>query len=438
MSTESQICTFSKGADGHHLIFKREQLTACPIDDLKKNYLTSLRDVLRYDTVNAIRITKFKITGSTKIDSQLKIWLMAANWLSKIVFKTKELNSNRLQKNTYATLRSFGLRSSPSCNICKVVTAAYKTAKTLNKWELAVFKSQIMSITWKCDFRLGRRGLTLWDEVLTVHDPRPFPLTGLRGSSIKKVKNEWYLLLTHDVEIPKPKKKGSIVGVDFGVKRLMAATNSENSKTFFFKGGRLNHRRACIRRTRSKIQTVGTRSSRRLLKRLAGNEASVTEVLLHTASKALVRYAVENGARRIVLEDLTNIRDRTVSARKEFRAAVNRWPFANGQFKIAYKAAAQGIAVEKVSPVNTSRGCSACGHVSASNRKGLRFHCVKCGYSDDADRNASKNIRLRSISIRHNQVEMGSRSTPESSEPSEIPVLSPARCGDASGVQVRG
>jgi IS605 OrfB family transposase len=235
----------------------------------------------------------------------------------------------------------------------------------------------------------------------------------------------WYLILAHLVDVPEPKTEGCIIGVDFGVKRLMVATNSANSRTFFFKGGELNHRRTCIRNTRAQIQSVGSRSSRRLLQRMRHNEAAVTGHLLHVASKALVKYAVDNGARRIVLEDLTNIRDSSLRTRKDHRAKINRWPFAQGQFKITYKAQNVGIAVEKVDPRNTSRGCSACGYVSPSNRHGLRFHCKKCGHQEDADRNASVNIRLRSIVAAQAADAMGSFQPPESAEPLDILTDSP-------------
>ncbi len=45
----------------------------------------------------------------------------------------------------------------------------------------------------------------------------------------------------------------------------------------------------------------------------------------------------------------------------------------------------------------TSQTCSKCGHVSRSNRKGKQFKCVHCGFSLDADLNASRNIAIFSM-----------------------------------------
>jgi IS605 OrfB family transposase len=150
---------------------------------------------------------------------------------------------------------------------------------------------------------------------------------------------------------------------------------------------------------------------------MSGNEAAVTGHLLHVASKALVSYAVEVGAQRIVCEDLSNVRDAALKKGKDLRSKVHRWPYAKGQFFIAYKAAAAGIGFELVDPRNTSRGCPRCGYVSASNRKGLRFKCGQCGHQDDSDRNASKNIRLRSVLASQCVDRTGSPKSPEICNP---------------------
>jgi transposase len=49
--------------------------------------------------------------------------------------------------------------------------------------------------------------------------------------------------------------------------------------------------------------------------------------------------------------------------------------------------------VEKVNPAFTSQRCSACGHVDANSRESqARFACTACGFADNADVNAARNI----------------------------------------------
>jgi putative transposase len=49
--------------------------------------------------------------------------------------------------------------------------------------------------------------------------------------------------------------------------------------------------------------------------------------------------------------------------------------------------------VEKIKHAFTSQRCSACGHVDARSRESqARFVCTVCGYADNADVNAARNI----------------------------------------------
>ena len=368
--------------------------------------------------MKAIRTVKIKFSGDERHYDVLCLrYLDALNWLSPIVFETKELNSGKLQKQFYGTVREkFQIPSQLTCALFRQVTATYKTAKSNKRWKLAVYRKPAIPVTYRRDFSRNRKGVTIFGKPVELIGPR-IPDTGWKDSKIRRVRKQWYLILSHEIDIPEPKTKGCVVGVDFGVKRLMTSTNSNNPITFFFKGGRLNHRRSCIRRTRAAVQSVGTKSSRRLLGRMSGNEAAVTDALLHEASKKLVSYAVTVGAQRIVCEDLSNIRDSSLKKGKDLRSKVHRWPYAQGQFFVQYKAAAQGIEFELVDPRDTSRGCPRCGNVSASNRKGLHFKCGQCGHQDDADRNAAENVRLRSVVASHCVSTTGSTKSPEIYDP---------------------
>lgn len=387
--------------------------------------------------MKAIRTTKCKIGVSAHFDALVVSYLAAACWVSRQVFSSKELNSNRLSKAFYGTVREkFGIPSQLTCSLFRQVTATYKTQKALGKWNLCVYKRPTMPLTYRRDLLQNKKGITILGNPVALLHPS-IPGDGWKDSKLRRVGKLWYLCLAHETDIPEPKTEGCIVGCDFGIKRLMVATNSANNKTFFFKGGVENHRRSCIRRERASIQSVGTKGSRRLLRRMSGHEAAVTVSLLHRASKQLVGYADANGARAICLEDLANIRDSSLSKGKDLRSKVCRWPYAQARFFIAYKAAAAGIETEVTDPRNTSRGCPRCGHVSASNRKGLHFCCQKCDHKDDADRNASVNIRLRSVVAAQRATPTGSFEAPKNSEPVilplERPVIRHSGCGVGSG-----
>ena len=79
------------------------------------------------------------------------------------------------------------------------------------------------------------------------------------------------------------------------------------------------------------------------------------------------------------------------------KAELNKSILDQGWFEfrrqLEYKQQWRGGLVVAVNPRNTSRKCSVCGHIAAANRTTQsRFECVECGYTENADINAAKNI----------------------------------------------
>src|SRR5262249_3936827 len=141
-------------------------------------------------------------------------------------------------------------------------------------------------------------------------------------------------------------------------------------------------------RSRRSYQRTGTKSAKPRLKRLARREANYRRNENHRIAKELVRLAKDTG-RGIGLEDLKHIRERTTVRAKD-RAKHSGWAFAQLQCFVCYKAKLAGVPVVFVDARNTSRTCSACGHCEKANRKSqAEFACVHCGFSDQADRNAT-------------------------------------------------
>ena len=65
---------------------------------------------------------------------------------------------------------------------------------------------------------------------------------------------------------------------------------------------------------------------------------------------------------------------------------------------LSYKAENAGKKVVKVNPKNTSKTCNRCGNVKT--KLGLEervYRCEVCGYEEDRDLNAAKNILCRAI-----------------------------------------
>ncbi|WP_220197544.1 zinc ribbon domain-containing protein [Ktedonospora formicarum] len=73
---------------------------------------------------------------------------------------------------------------------------------------------------------------------------------------------------------------------------------------------------------------------------------------------------------------------------------MHSWSFAQFHAFLSYKAQEKGIDVVKIDPRHTSQTCSRCGHQARNNRRSQSlFLCRVCGFSLNADLNASRNIR---------------------------------------------
>ena len=198
---------------------------------------------------------------------------------------------------------------------------------------------------------------------------------------------------TCDVTESEPIPSEGVLGVDLGVVNI--AVDSDGA---VYSGKTINNVRFRHRRLRTKLQKKGTRSAKRLLKKLLGKEARFAKNVNHTISKQVVTLA--QGTRRaIALEDLGGIRKR-VTVRRDQRATLHTRSGSFFQLRmfLAYKAQLAGVTVIPVDPRNTSRTCPQCGCVDKRNRPTQRkFSCVSCGFSGFADHIAARNIASRAV-----------------------------------------
>ncbi len=199
------------------------------------------------------------------------------------------------------------------------------------------------------------------------------------------------MLATCEVEEPEVKEVAGYLGVDLGIVNL--ATDSDGH---VYAGGQVNGLRRRHAKLRSRLQSRGTKSARRLLRKRSRKEQCFAADVNHCIAKKLVvgewHLFAERTGRGMALEDLTGIRER-VRVRKAQRRQHSAWAFDDLRKKIAYKARLLGIPVIAVNPRNTSRTCHECGHCEKGNRQSqARFECQSCGHVSNADYNAARNI----------------------------------------------
>jgi putative transposase len=319
----------------------------------------------------------------------------ACNRLSELAWAAKEFGHYGLHKRFYRTIRDeFPLSAQVVVRLNAKVSDAYKldrkVCREFRKHGSICYDLRILS--WNMDKSFA----SIW----TLYGRQKIPfvcgdhhkelLAFQRGETDLVYRDkEWFLFTTVDVPDVREHEAIEWIGVDLGLVAIAHTSDGER-----FSGSTVNNNRARNVRLRRKLQKKGTKAAKRLMRRRKRKEQRFARDVNHVISKKIVGAAQRTG-RGIALEDLSGIRVR-VRASKRQRRSLHSWAFDQLKSFVLYKAKIAGVPVKLVDPRNTSRTCGKCGNVDKRNRKSqAEFLCVACGHSDNADANATLEIRRR-------------------------------------------
>lgn len=351
-----------------------------------------------------IRTAKIKLNISVaEVLPTIQAYTKAFNFVCSVGYDKKDKNGVSLHKKTYQSVREYlpaqlaissrmratdalkGIFSQkkngrsrnkyPQCPVSKLCSVRYD----VNSYSLFLESGIISLLTISGRKRLPIAIPEYYREYFTwKHTSADLCITG------KQV----YLHITFEKEINDAPSSGNFVGIDRGINNLAVASNNQ-----FFGGGVIKKQVRKYQRLRSGLQKKGTKSAKRHLRRLSGKERRFRADINHQISKQII--ATLSPGDTIVLEDLTGIRNKRL--RKAQRTLINSWSFFQLEQFLTYKAKANGISVVHVDARYTSQGCSACGFVDRKNRDRNDFCCRECGFSLNADLNASRNVVIKHL-----------------------------------------
>lgn len=204
-------------------------------------------------------------------------------------------------------------------------------------------------------------------------------------------KGKFSLHVVVDVPAPEIAKDDTVVGVDLGLNHP-AVTSTRH---FFGKRHwkEIEQRRFRLKRA---LQSKGTKSAKRHLRKLSGKQRRFHRDCDHVLSKRIVQSSPAGCT--LVLENLTHIRSHVKQRKGQQQRRLHSWSFAQLAGFIIYKGQERGQRVVIIDPRHTSQTCSACGYQARNNRRSQSlFSCRSCGYILNADLNASYNIRNKHL-----------------------------------------
>ena len=185
-----------------------------------------------------------------------------------------------------------------------------------------------------------------------------------------------------------------VVGIDRGL-RFLATTYDEKGVVSFFSGKEILERRSRINDLRAELQAKGTKSAKRVLKRISGRENRWMTDVNHQVSKTLVD--TYSAGTLFVMEDLVGISfsERLLANRNtEGRNELRSWSFYQLEQFLTYKASERGSLVLKVPADYTSQRCPKCGRIHKASRHHdiHEYICDACGYRSNDDRVGAMNL----------------------------------------------
>ncbi len=222
-----------------------------------------------------------------------------------------------------------------------------------------------------------------------------------KSAVLKRVEGRWYVVVCYAISLPEPVDDGRVVGVD------MNAGQVATSDGVIHHAPDMAKLEARKRRYQRKVSRCKRGSKRRALAKTARRIACKRHDWQHKTSRTIA-----DAAHTVVVEDLKP-RAMTRSAKGtagepgrnvKQKAGLNRVILDPGWSDLRRMLSWKAGRLIAVDPRHTSQTCAACGVVDArSRRTQAAFMCVSCGHADNADINASREIRRRGLAQLHGE-----------------------------------
>ncbi|QID33039.1 RNA-guided endonuclease InsQ/TnpB family protein [Pampinifervens florentissimum] len=338
-----------------------------------------------------------------------KAYKDAMNFVFANSFEKGKKDFRTLHKAYYRILRErFSLPSQYAVNISRKTATIYASK---NKWEKPPKrKSLSVDLTFNRTFSIkpDKRVVSITTmngrlkniPYLGWEKHYEYLQRGRIGDAVlvyDKANKEFFLHIPVEIEVEKQTPQ-EVIGIDVGEVNTVALVSSKGNKEIVPRTEEYKRLKEKYQRLRQALQSKGTRSAKRKLKKVVGREKRFVESFMHYVSKYLVSKYPQA---LFVMEDLTGIRERRKVKRKnteEIRQS-NQWAFRSFQTKLYYKSILyNGISPIFVDPSYTSQMCPVCGYTSKENRKSQSdFECKNCGYKEHADIVGATNIMVRGL-----------------------------------------
>lgn len=357
--------------------------------------------------------------------SEHKLWFNRFDASSHI---TKMANTEKYSfiKNLPANSRTYVLKSLEKAFDGMKRGGGYpkfKNKNSANSYTVQIFKEQKLSIKqingkW-CEIRLPSvPNLPLKDVKINIHIKsflENHNYMKINSCTFSKNASGDYFVsyqVVENTEVPEQKeiKEETSIGIDLGVVRPITTSNDSDFDVEIFK-----NRLEKFKESSRELKRLSQILSKKRLNNKSWKESEKYRRVKNKISKLSQKIANQrNWIQHNITSKLVNMIDvdtfifeeldiksmtkRSAKGKSNNKSGLNRAMLDVGlstiKTQLEYKAEWNGKNVLTVDPKYTSQRCNCCGHINKLNRKTQEeFECIKCGHTDNADKNASKNIK---------------------------------------------
>ncbi len=246
-----------------------------------------------------------------------------------------------------------------------------------------------LSVTPVCGTENGQMRFYIQNigEVKVVYHRKISEGAVIKHVVIKRVNGKWHVCLM--LELPEPKRKpvptGSAIGIDMGLKSLLAT-----SEGFLFDNPhwlresltqlRIAQRRVSRRKKGSNRWYKAVKQVARLHEKIANQRSDYWHKLTRELANAHSLIAIED----LKLKFMNRNRHLSLSSHDAGLGLFTQL--------LAYKVEETGCELVVVNPAYTTQMCSGCGEIVEKDLSVRIHHCPDCGLELDRDVNAARNI----------------------------------------------
>jgi len=230
----------------------------------------------------------------------------------------------------------------------------------------------------------------------------------IKTCTIRRLKNKWYACFSVEFTPDYSNCSNEEVGIDVGIKKFAFLSNNtwiDNPKFFRQEEANLAKAQRKFDKVKNKHKSKARRKAKQIVSRIHERVRNRRHNFIHQETRKIINQFglinleglnVKNMSKspatkqdEITGEYLPNGASRKAGLNKSILDAA--WSMFRNT--LSYKAENAGGKVIEKNPAYTSQRCSVCGCIDSSNRVSQSiFCCVRCGHTENADFNASKNM----------------------------------------------